>query len=58
MTNTVKNTLSHPKENQKQKSKIFEPIRPLIVGDIIVGDIAFVIVKVSYTCHWLKQVSN
>ena len=27
-------------------------------SDLIVGDIAFVIVKVSYTCHWLKQVSN
>lgn len=54
MTNTIKkNTLPHPKENQKQKSKIFETIHPLIVGDI-----AFVIVKVSYTCYWLKQVSN
>ena len=53
MAKIIKNTLSHPKENQKQKSKIFETLHHLIVGDV-----AFLIVKVSYMCYWLKQVSN
>ena len=35
MTNTIKNTLSHPKENQKQKSKIFETIHSLTNLDSI-----------------------
>ena len=51
---TNKQNILPPKPNQKQKTKeIWNFIQHLIVGDI-----ATVILKVSYVCYRLKQVRN